>query len=213
MKIRILSVLGLSAVLTAGGAHGADAVITLESVDAAPGSTALVGVTIDASDLIGSLDFDASAGGRMISDVEYDGPLFASGWDGWDTAASSVPNIAAACIFPRDQVTGFQALFTLEIEIPSDATAGSTIPVTLTDAFVTDYRFTDYDITLVAGEILIVEGDCRADIAMDDGTVGILDLLTLLDAWGTDDAAADLDASGVVDISDVLLMLDDWGGC
>ena len=50
----------------------------------------------------------------------------------------------------------------------------------------------------------------------DDGMVGILDLLTLLAAWGPcpdppDPCAADLDEDGNVGILDLLALLANWG--
>ena len=44
-----------------------------------------------------------------------------------------------------------------------------------------------------------------------DGTVGIADFLTLLDAWGQVHSSADLDGDGMVGITDFLLLLANWG--
>ena len=44
-----------------------------------------------------------------------------------------------------------------------------------------------------------------------DGTVGIIDLLALLDAWGQVHSSADLDGDGVVGITDFLMVLANWG--
>ncbi|MCH8345267.1 MAG: hypothetical protein IH983_14955 [Planctomycetes bacterium] len=47
-----------------------------------------------------------------------------------------------------------------------------------------------------------------------DGTVGILDLLALLAAWGTDpDGPPDFDNDGTVGILDLLTLLANWGEC
>jgi bacillopeptidase F len=55
--------------------------------------------------------------------------------------------------------------------------------------------------------------ECTADID-GDGSVGILDLLTLLDAWGENPGhPADLDGDGNVGINDLLMLLADWGPC
>ena len=132
----------ISSVLVTGSAFANEAVVTIETVAAVPGSTARIGITIDVNDLIGSLDFDAFAGGWIFTDVDYDGPLFDSGWEGWDTTSSAEPNVLAACIFPEDQVTGFQALFTMNIDVPADAEIGSFRLVDFTDVFVTNYQFT-----------------------------------------------------------------------
>ncbi len=49
-----------------------------------------------------------------------------------------------------------------------------------------------------------------------DGTVGVFDLLILLDQWGlcpsTNECPADLNGSGVVDVFDLLILLENWGG-
>lgn len=56
-------------------------------------------------------------------------------------------------------------------------------------------------------------GGCEADLD-GDGTVGISDLLALLDAWGTNPGGPpDFDGDGSVGTSDLLLMLDNWGPC
>ncbi len=55
--------------------------------------------------------------------------------------------------------------------------------------------------------------DCPADLDRD-GTVGILDLLLLLSAWGTDPGGPpDFDNDGYVGILDLLTLLANWGPC
>ncbi|MCZ6542375.1 MAG: FG-GAP repeat protein, partial [Planctomycetota bacterium] len=54
---------------------------------------------------------------------------------------------------------------------------------------------------------------CPADLD-GDGTVGILDLLALLAAWGTDPGGPpDFDNDGTVGILDLLTLLAIWGPC
>jgi len=53
--------------------------------------------------------------------------------------------------------------------------------------------------------------DCPADLNTD-GTVGIVDLLALLAAWGGVGPAV-LDGSGAVGIVDLLILLTAWGPC
>ncbi len=56
-------------------------------------------------------------------------------------------------------------------------------------------------------------GKCPWDLDAD-GTVGILDLLALLAAWGTDPVGPpDFDGDGVVGILDLLTLLANWGRC
>ena len=45
----------------------------------------------------------------------------------------------------------------------------------------------------------------------NDGTVGIVDMLALLAAWGQVHSSADLDGDGAVGISDFLILLANWG--
>lgn len=51
-------------------------------------------------------------------------------------------------------------------------------------------------------------GDTNGDMA-----VGILDLLDLLAAWGSNDPVSDLDGDGTVGITDFLALLAAWGPC
>ena len=62
--------------------------------------------------------------------------------------------------------------------------------------------------------IIVIEPDpCPADLD-DDGMVGFIDLLFLLDAWGLCDCCrADIDGSGTVDFGDLLIVLSAWGPC
>ncbi len=54
---------------------------------------------------------------------------------------------------------------------------------------------------------------CPADLN-GDGAVGILDLLALLAAWGTDPGGPpDFDGDGTVGILDLLELLANWGDC
>jgi len=46
-----------------------------------------------------------------------------------------------------------------------------------------------------------------------DGVVDGADLGSLLNAWGTDNAAADLNGDGVVDGADLGILLNNWGKC
>ena len=54
--------------------------------------------------------------------------------------------------------------------------------------------------------------ECLADLD-GDTTVGILDFLALLDAWGDPGGPADLDGDGTVGILDFLQLLAEWGPC
>ena len=59
----------------------------------------------------------------------------------------------------------------------------------------------------------VIAGPCPADLD-GDSSVGILDLLALLAAWGTDPGGPpDLDGDGTVGILDLLTLLANWGPC
>jgi len=58
---------------------------------------------------------------------------------------------------------------------------------------------------------LTMSCDCVGDID-DDGTVGVDDLLGVLENWGSD-GAGDVDDSGTVDVDDLLLLIASWGAC
>jgi hypothetical protein len=56
--------------------------------------------------------------------------------------------------------------------------------------------------------------DCGIPSSSDidgDGIVGVIDLLIIIEYWGTDEVHADLDGSGIVDVGDILIIVADWG--
>ena len=61
--------------------------------------------------------------------------------------------------------------------------------------------------------LFLDDGSCPWDLDAS-GSVGILDLLALLAAWGTDPAGPpDFDGDGAVGILDLLTLLANWGPC
>jgi hypothetical protein len=47
-----------------------------------------------------------------------------------------------------------------------------------------------------------------------DGTIGVSDILAVIDSWGVcDGCAADINQEGIVDTNDILLVLSAWGPC
>jgi hypothetical protein len=54
--------------------------------------------------------------------------------------------------------------------------------------------------------------DCPADCS-GDGTVGVADLLILLDIWGQSGTDCDPNGDGTVNVGDLLDLIDAWGGC
>ena len=61
---------------------------------------------------------------------------------------------------------------------------------------------------------VVIEGVvCPADID-GDGTVGVVDLLTVIDAWGACvSCEADINGDNIVNVSDLLGIVDAWGDC
>ena len=72
-----------------------------------------------------------------------------------------------------------------------------------------------WGLTILKVHGLDVTPECAPADLDCDGTVGLFDLLTLLDHWGAcddpDDCPADLNGDGVVDQFDLLILLDDRG--
>jgi hypothetical protein len=41
----------------------------------------------------------------------------------------------------------------------------------------------------------------------------VTDILTLVGAWGTNNADADVNTDGTVNVADLLILIDGWGPC
>ena len=55
--------------------------------------------------------------------------------------------------------------------------------------------------------------NCTADVN-GDSAVDVVDLLAVIDSWGSCDmCSADINDDGVVDVSDLLLIIGSWGPC
>jgi hypothetical protein len=66
---------------------------------------------------------------------------------------------------------------------------------------------------LVSWAVQIEEAQCPADIN-GDNTVGIADLLEIIDAWGAcGGCSADVNDDSVVNVTDLLLLINAWGPC
>lgn len=196
-----------------GAAVADEAIVSIGTVGAQPGDTVRVPVRISVDGLIGAFDFQSATLDLTVADVDYNGPIFSAGWDGWDTAPMADASVNGACIFPQDQVTGDLPLFDLLVTIPEDAEAGSRLPIDLSAAAVWNYSFLKYDVVVEAGEIIIGSGTCAEDLD-GNGSVELGDLIAVLAAWGTCAGCdADLDADGSVALSDLVLVLAAWGTC
>lgn len=56
------------------------------------------------------------------------------------------------------------------------------------------------------------ECECLSDI-YEDGTVDVLDLLLVINFWGSNGGDADINFDGAVDVIDLLAVIDKWGPC
>ncbi len=64
--------------------------------------------------------------------------------------------------------------------------------------------------TLIPGGDVV---ECEEDVN-GDGTIGVGDLLAVIDNWGDcDGCAADINQDGIVDVSDLLMVVGNWGPC
>ena len=59
---------------------------------------------------------------------------------------------------------------------------------------------------------IYVSHPCIGDIT-DDALVNVLDLLAVIESWGTDDPLADVNSDGVVNVLDLLSIIGQWGPC
>ncbi len=53
---------------------------------------------------------------------------------------------------------------------------------------------------------------CPSDCNLD-GVVDVLDLVSVVAAWGSDDASADINGNGVVEVGDLVRVIEAWGPC
>ena len=60
--------------------------------------------------------------------------------------------------------------------------------------------------------MIYVSHPCTGDIT-DDESVNVLDVLRVIDSWGTNDASADVNGDGTVNVTDLLAVVGNWGPC
>ena len=69
------------------------------------------------------------------------------------------------------------------------------------------------DVSAITKIVVLPVDTCPWDLS-DDGSVGFVDLLILLEAWGPNPGhPADFDGSGIVGFADLLKLLSAWGPC
>ena len=210
MRMRTFTLMSTAILLTTSTALAADAeevTLRIGSVTAKPGDTISLPISMATTELVGGFEFELFADNKTISQINWDGPLFSNGWEGWDTSPNESVLVSAACIFTEDQVgPGDHLLVNARIEIPEDAEAGTFIPVVAGNTWFANYSFEIGNVIVVDGGIQ-VRGSADID---DDGTVGPEDLSALLAGWGTD-GPADLDGNGNTDGRDLAMLLSLWG--
>lgn len=209
----IPSVLGpAAAVLIPSLTAVADEGVLLKAADTSctRGQTAEIQVRATTVGLVGGFGFNAEPEGYEVAQVRYDGPIFATSWEGWDNAPSSDVRVDAVCIFTEDQVDpGDHNLVTLEVDIPADLAPGTVIPVTLTNVDFFNYDFSVPALDPRNGSITVY----RTSDLSGNGDVGPEDLGLMIASWGpaSPKTAADLDGDGKVDGKDLGRMIDRWG--
>jgi hypothetical protein len=199
----------LTAVVSSASVAGDGVILQAANVGCTQGQVGEVQIRATTVGLVGGFGFNASTGSLTASDVRYDGPIFDTSWQGWDSAPSSDTRVEAVCVFTEDQVDpGDPNLVTIEVPIPADLPAGTVIPVTLSNVQFFNYDFSIPSLEPVDGSITIYR---TADLD-GDGTVGSGDMGLLLAAWGkaSQKTAADLNADGHVNGADLGRLVDRW---
>tara|TARA_B110000881_G_scaffold75938_1_gene66117 strand:- start:1475 stop:2017 length:543 start_codon:yes stop_codon:yes gene_type:complete len=91
-----------------------------------------------------------------------------------------------------------------------------TVPNTVSDMVwvrvTQDNKGGNYDDTNDQACAIVVPATCNGDINMDD-TVGVVDLLQIIEHWGQMNSPADISSDGIVDVSDLLIVVGSWGAC
>ena len=210
MRIRNLAIMSSAVMLAATAAMAGDAdevTLRLDTVQAKPGETIKVPISMVTTELVGGFDFTITAQGNNISNISWDGPLFSNGWTGWENSPADLVFVSAACIFTEDQAApGDHLLVNAYVDVPADAQPGSFIPLEAGNTWFVNYGFE-------FGEVIVENGGIKvrgsADIS-GDGMVGPADLGMMLAQWGSK-GEGDLDGNGTVDGNDLGLLLSLWG--
>ena len=210
MQMKYFTLVSTAALMatTAGIAGDADEVtLRIGTKTAKAGQTITVPISMITTELVGGFEFTLSAEGNNIPEINWDGPLFSNGWEGWDTSPSSLVTVSAACIFTEDQVgPGDHLLINVPVEIPADASTGSVVAISASNTWFANYGFE-------IGTVIVIDGGVQIRGSADiegNGIVGPEDLSALLAQWGMD-GAADLDGDGTTDGKDLAMLLTLWG--
>jgi V8-like Glu-specific endopeptidase len=131
----------------------------------------------------------SSDGGGSFSSLETIGPDGAQAEGGWYLSEFYLPDVIEA-----EGVIDMQLMFTAVDDNMSSIVEAAVDGVSISES---------------------VCGDPPACYLADvdkDGEVGVIDLLAVIDQWGTG-GSADVNGDGVVDVGDLLAIVDAWGQC
>ncbi|MCH2162276.1 MAG: hypothetical protein MK085_10435 [Phycisphaerales bacterium] len=210
MRIRHLAIVSTAVMIAASSAFAGDAdevTLRLDTVQAKPGETVTIPVSMVTTELVGGFDFTLTADGNTISDIGWDGPLFSNGWTGWENSPNEIVSVSAACIFNEDQVgPGDHLLINAYVDVPANAQPGSFISFEADNTWFVNYGF-EFGAVIVENGGIEIRGS--ADLS-GDGIVGPADLGIMLAQWGSK-GSGDLDGNGFVNGNDLGLMLSYWG--
>ena len=206
-----VALVGLVASVGIAGGDDDDGVLLKASdLVVTQGTVAEIQIRATTVGLVGGFGFNASPDGLEVETVRYDGPIFETSWQGWDSSPSFDVRVDAVCVFTEDQIgPGDHNLVTLEAFVPANIPAGTRLPITLTNVQFFNYDFSIPSLDPQDGSITVVK---TSDLS-GNGEVGAEDIGLMIAAWGpaTPKTSADLDADGVVDGRDLGRLIDRWG--
>ena len=89
MRMKTITLMSAAALMTVttGIAGDADEVTLRIGVKTAKaGQTITLPISMLTTELVGGFEFTLSAEGNNMPGINWDGPLFSNGWEGWDTS-------------------------------------------------------------------------------------------------------------------------------
>ena len=191
------------------------------------GATAIIGAPEDDDNSFDSGSaylFDTTTGRQIAKLLPNDGDL--ADWFGISVAISGTTAIVGAW-FDDDNGSGSGSAYLFDTNtgeqmaklLPDDGAFqdyfGTSVAIIGATAIVGVYRDDDNGTNSGSAYLFAAArtGMCPWNLD-DDDSVGILDLLALLAAWGTDPGGPpDFDGDGTVGILDLLALLANWGWC
>jgi hypothetical protein len=146
--------------------------------------------------------------GTISITLSFCSALVTENLDGYDDADLYVNGVSVSSISESNnwQIT----------EIDLSNVSGNTLQIEWrfdsVDNLYNYYRGWHVDNVVITAEALDCSSiPCTGDIDGDD-TVGVGDVLAVIDQWGTN-GSADINGDGIVDVSDMLMLVGNWGAC